>query len=150
MNDYLEEIEAAYSRCRERYSMLSPLDWHLAAEWEKDGIPLFIVARAIADCCKKFRARKDPSRINTLRYFDQAVRSAFASWNASRVGAHDDGTPIAQNSTSNKTEAQAPPDMCDKCRPHLGKVLVLVNPDAEFSWNRESLHPCPDCTKNSS
>lgn len=40
MSDYLEEIEGAYSRCREKWSMLSPIDWQLAAEWEKAGIPV--------------------------------------------------------------------------------------------------------------
>lgn len=146
MTDYLEEIEAAYSRCRERYSMLSPLDWALAAEWEKAGIPLHIAVPAITECCKKFRATKDPCKINTLRYFDQAVRQRFAAWSRSRTGAHNDGTTIAQNSTSNEVENNAPPQMCDKCRPHHGKVLVLTNPDAEFSWDREQLRPCPDCS----
>lgn len=95
--DYLEQVEAAYSRCRERYSMLSPMDWHLAAQWEKDGIPLFIVFGAIDDCCKKYKAKKDPGKINTLRYFDQAVRQHFKAWNAARVGAHS--TPAPNSAT---------------------------------------------------
>ena len=155
MTDYLEEIEAAYSRCRERYSMLSPLDWDHAAAWEKDGIPLFLVIRAIDDCCKKYKARREPGKINTLRYFDQAVRAAYSAWSASRVGAHDprvdnagydSGTAGAENAASNEIEDQAPPPMCDNCRPHLGQVLVLTNPDAEFSWQRSELRPCPDCS----
>ena len=148
MTDYLEEIESAYSRCRERYSMLSPLDWALAAEWEKAGIPLHIAIQAINECCRKFKAAKDPGNINTLRYFDQAVRQRFTAWSRSRVGAHDDGTRTlvsASSRSSNYDEKYDPPQMCDKCRPHHGMVLTLVNPDAEFSWQREQLRPCPDC-----
>lgn len=139
--DYLEEIESAYSRCRERYSMLSAIDWDLAAGWERDGIPLFIAIRAIDDCCRKYKARREPGKINTLRYFDQAVRAAFSAWSASRVGAHDPGR---QDPSSGSDHQELPP-MCDKCRPHLGQVLTLVDPDAEFSWDREQLRPCPDC-----
>lgn len=89
MTDYIQSIEEAYGRCRERFSMLSPRDWQLASDWEKDGIPLNIVIRSIHDCCKKYKSKRRPDNINTLRYFDQEVRKQFAAWQSARVGAHD-------------------------------------------------------------
>jgi hypothetical protein len=92
MSDYLQEIEEAYGRCRERFSMLSPRDWQLAQDWEKAGIPLHIVIRSIQECCKKYKAKRRPDNINTLLYFDQEVRKQFAGWHASRVGASGTAT----------------------------------------------------------
>lgn len=89
MSDYIQQIEDAYSKCRGRWSILSPLDWHIAAAWEEKGIPVHIVIRAIDECCKKFKSKRDPGNINTVRYFEQAVLSHFARWNAARVGSND-------------------------------------------------------------
>jgi hypothetical protein len=36
---------------------------------------------------------------------------------------------------------------CDKCRDHKGRVMQVLRPDAEFSWEREGLVPCPDCNR---
>lgn len=86
MSDYLQQIEEAYGKCRGRWSMLSAIDWDLALQWEKMGVPVHIVIRAIDDCCRRFKAASNPGKINTLRYFEQAVNSEFARWIQSRVG----------------------------------------------------------------
>jgi hypothetical protein len=88
-DNYLTQIEEAYARCRGCRSMLSPIDWHLAQAWEDSGIPLFIVLRAMADCCDAFHRKRSPGKINALKYFDQEVRKQFEGWQASRVGAND-------------------------------------------------------------
>ncbi|MEO8650108.1 MAG: hypothetical protein ABI539_13165 [Acidobacteriota bacterium] len=91
-DNYLAQIETAYSRCRERRSMLSPIDWQLAQSWQDCGIPIHIVLRAISDCCKRFKADKRPDRINTLRYFEQAVKKEFSDWQASQIGKNENGS----------------------------------------------------------
>lgn len=126
MTDYLEEVEAAYSKCRGKWSMLSPLDWQLAAEWEKAGIPLFIVHRAIEDCCKKFKAKKDPGKINTLRYFDQAVRQHFAGWSRARVGA---STATEPAEVHEQNEADAAIERCELIIAKFGEAKPKTSPE---------------------
>lgn len=111
MGDYLQEIEAAYGRCREKWTMLSGLDFQLALDWERRGIPIAIVLRAIEDCCKKYKARKEPGRINALRYFEQAVDQHFAAWQKSRVGAHD---PAADQPEPQQNLADAAIERCEE------------------------------------
>ncbi|HUF02834.1 MAG TPA: hypothetical protein VMM38_01520 [Aridibacter sp.] len=86
MNNYLAEIEKKYSSVRGMPSMLSPIDWHLAATWEEQGIPLRIVLRAMDDVAKRFNGNRRPDRINSLRYFTQAVEKAHLEWARSQVG----------------------------------------------------------------
>lgn len=100
MSDYLAEIESAYSRCRGKRSLLSPIDWQLAQSWQDAGIPLHIALSAIEDCCRNFRERKNPGLINTLRYFEQEVRKQYGAWQQSRVGASVSGPEALTTSES--------------------------------------------------
>lgn len=135
--------------------MLSPLDWQLASDWEKAGIPIFIVLAAIDDCCRKFKATKDPGKINTLRYFDQAVRQRFKTWNAGRVGANDtpaDPAPIKPPPAAvefseplpAKPPATVPPRPCSTC---TGSMFLVVARDP-ITWIATAMIPCPECVPN--
>lgn len=85
--DYLQEIEAEYLRIRGRRGLLKPLDWDLAAGWEKAGFPLPVVLRTMAEIGDRFyRENKDGDQINSLRYFDSAVRRAAADFQSRQVG----------------------------------------------------------------
>ncbi len=97
MSDYLVEIERAYSEARGIQSLLSPVNWNLASDWEKRGIPLRIVLGAIEDVAKRFNTEDREDRINSLKYFKQAVEHEFAVWKKGQVGRSDNGSPNEAN-----------------------------------------------------
>jgi hypothetical protein len=126
MSDYLQEIEAAYSRCREKWSMLSAVDFQLALDWEKKGIPVTIILRAIDDCCKKYKAKRSPGKINSLRYFEQAVDQHFAAWQKSRIGSHD---PMSQITEPEQNAADAAIERCEEIILKFGEAKQLAAPE---------------------
>lgn len=88
-------------RIRGRRGMLKPLDWDLAARWEKAGFPLHVVIRTMSDIAAKFyRENGGRDQINSLRYFDNAVRKNCADFQARQVGKFEvaDGseTPLSE------------------------------------------------------
>jgi hypothetical protein len=87
--NYLQEIENEFSRLRGRWTMLAPVDWQLAANWEKNGIPLRIVFSAMGDVDKKFKDKNPKDSINSLRYFEKAVEKQFGEWQKTQVGKAD-------------------------------------------------------------
>lgn len=87
--NYLQEIENEFSRLRGRWTMLAPLDWQLAAEWEKQGIPLHIALSAMSDVDKSFKDKNPNDSINSLRYFAKAVEKDFGEWQKRQVGKSD-------------------------------------------------------------
>lgn len=87
--NYLQEIENEFSRLRGRWTMLAPVDWQLADQWEKKGIPLRIVFSAMGDVDKKFKDKNPKDSINSLRYFEKAVEKQFAEWQKTQVGKSD-------------------------------------------------------------
>lgn len=126
MSDYLAEIESAYSRCRGKRSLLSPIDWQLAQSWQDAGIPLHIVLRAIEDCCRNFSERKNPGLINTLRYFEQEVRKQYGAWQESRIGATDDA---AWNEVARENEADIAIARCEEIILKFGEAKKTAPPD---------------------
>lgn len=100
MSNYLQEIEAEYSRVRGKTSMLSPIDWNLADAWEQKGIPLRIVLKAMGETKQNFDAQKQLGTINTLRYFEPEVNKQYAEWLSTQVGKNDDNN-MNKNSVGN-------------------------------------------------
>jgi hypothetical protein len=86
LSNYLQEIEDNFSLGRGRASMLSPLDWQLAEQWETKGVPLHIVLNAMNEAFKNFKAQNRKDTINSLRYFEQNVNKTFAEWSSLQVG----------------------------------------------------------------
>ncbi|MBI3072615.1 MAG: hypothetical protein HYY84_10925 [Deltaproteobacteria bacterium] len=85
MVDYLEAIEALFAEARGGGFSLSARDVEVALGWERQGIPLDVVLRAMRDFNE--RARKAPPR--SLGAYSRAVEKAFALARSLRVGAHD-------------------------------------------------------------
>jgi hypothetical protein len=103
--DYFTEIENAFVRRRGRHLLLSPVDWALIEEWEKEGIPLKIVLATIDDIFDQVEA--DPKRsgsVRTLSYCKNAVESRYRSWMESQVGG---GKPSKFNAPENGSEEPA-------------------------------------------
>lgn len=86
MSNYLLQIEHEFSQIRGKSSLLSPLDWQLADEWEEKGIPLFIVLKAMAESAKNFNSQKRADTINSLSYFKQSVEKRFKEYASSQIG----------------------------------------------------------------
>ncbi len=90
---YFSEIEAAFTAHRGKPYHMSPLDWTLVESWQKAGIPLPVVLRAIAQACEA-HARKTarqpkgrPRPVRSLGYCQPFVEDAFTAYRASQVGA---------------------------------------------------------------
>ena len=97
MSDFLQEVEAEYMRIRGRRGLLKPLDWDLAAKWESAGCPLPVVLRTMAEIGDRFNRENPDDQINSLRYFDPAVRRAAAAFQAGQVGKSEPaGAPESQ------------------------------------------------------
>jgi len=95
---YFSEVEAAFTAHRGKPYRLSPLDWALVESWQKAGIPLPVVLRAIAQACAVYAKRMAgrPKRrlrpIRSLAYCQPFVEEAFDAYQASQVGA---AVPVA-------------------------------------------------------
>ncbi|MCS7079549.1 MAG: hypothetical protein NZ585_05800 [Chloracidobacterium sp.] len=99
--NYFSEIEAAFAAHRGKPYRLSPLDWALIEGWRKDGVPLPVVLRAIA---QTFAARAKaagrqpkgrPRPVRSLGYCQPAVEEAFRAYQAGRVGKAVPAAPAA-------------------------------------------------------
>jgi hypothetical protein len=129
--DYLTQIESAYSRCRGKQSMLSPIDWQLAQSWQDAGIPIHIALRAMEDCCRNFHSSKKPGLINTLRYFDQEVRKQFAGWQESRVGQSAEGA--AGEELLEQNEADIAIARCEEITLKFGEAKKTASPELRYA-----------------
>lgn len=142
MSNYLEEIEAEYSRIRGKWSPLSPIDWNLADTWQKKEIPLNIVLRAMSETWSKFEAKANKGIINTLRYFEPEVEAGFTAYNTAQVGK---AAPIAVETflcLSCKHYETDSEDFYKGCcangdlwqdtnNPHIFDARVICNPESE-------------------
>ncbi|MBK8810667.1 MAG: hypothetical protein IPN69_08035 [Acidobacteria bacterium] len=148
MSDYLQEIEVEYQRIRGRRGILKPLDWDLADRWERAGIPLGLVLRTIETVGKQFRRTNPNDTINSLRYFESSVESAFAAWRQSRIGA-----PEPEPETRSEVEAaldrlagsldreDLPEPLISAIRNARDIVLALLDSDLSETAIEEQLEP---------
>jgi hypothetical protein len=73
-DEYYRSIEEEFNRRRGAPILLSPRDWALIGEWERDGVPLRLVLQGIANVFDAFERRGPTSRrINSLSYCRQEV-----------------------------------------------------------------------------
>jgi hypothetical protein len=75
---YFHAIEEIFLRLRGAGTTLSPADWQLAARWHREGVPLALVERVMAEVFARRRARGKKGRIQSLRYCENAVDAAWA------------------------------------------------------------------------
>jgi hypothetical protein len=87
---YYSRIEELFIGLRESPLLLTGKDFALMKSWYRAGIPLRVVLRGIGDAFEKFEQKKPgPGRkVNSLRYCEQAVLSAWRSAREGLVGKH--------------------------------------------------------------
>lgn len=76
MNYIGEVVDLFRSRCGD-LKILGPMDYVIVAEWEKQEIPLAIVVAVINDVCDQV---KDGTKIESVSYFNEALKQNFRAW----------------------------------------------------------------------
>ena len=76
---YFRAIEELFTGLRGAPLLLAPADWRVAKAWYEAGIPLELVAETLEELTNRRLERDSEERINSLRYFDRAVRAAWKS-----------------------------------------------------------------------
>ena len=109
---YFARVEEHFGRRRGGLAVLSPKDWKLVEKWQNKGIPLPVVLRGINQAFDRFAAAGPrPDRINSLRYCEQEVGTAWEEHRVANVGRSDanegsgDGLPGAAPHLRNVAEA---------------------------------------------
>ncbi len=76
--DYVGEVAGLFrSRCGDT-KILSPMDYVIVAEWEKEEIPLAIVLAAINEICDQLKF--DDHLVESIGSFQEAVKQNFRAW----------------------------------------------------------------------
>ena len=76
--NYISEVSDLFrSRC-DNIAILSPEDYRLIAEWEKEEIPFEIIAATINDICDGRTGGHED--IESIMYFQEAIRKSFRNW----------------------------------------------------------------------
>ncbi len=74
---YIGEVTNLFqSRCGE-IKILDPMDYVIIAEWEKQEIPLAVVAGAINEICDRLGG---DLRIDSVSYFQETIKRNFRAW----------------------------------------------------------------------
>ena len=75
---YVTEVAGQFlARCR-NITILSPADFSIIAEWEKQEIPLAVILRSIDDLCGEIN--DESSEIESIGYFKATVKQNFIDW----------------------------------------------------------------------
>lgn len=87
-SNYLSEVTNLFICRRGGIAQLSPLDWTIIDQWERDGIPLRIVLRAINEVFdnleEKYPIRK--ASIKSISYCQEEIEACFEEWLEMQVG----------------------------------------------------------------
>ncbi len=76
--NYIGEVTNLFrSRCG-GIKILGPMDYVMIAEWEKQEIPLAVVAAAINEICDQLSG--DERRIDSVSYFQETIKHNFRAW----------------------------------------------------------------------
>lgn len=81
---YFRAIEAVFVELRGAPLLLSPSDWRVAKGWFRQGIPLDLVSRTLAEVFAKRRERGAEGLVS-LRYCSRAIEAAWQA--AQELGA---------------------------------------------------------------
>ncbi len=72
------------SRCGVDIRILTPMDYVIIAEWEKQEIPIALVTSAIDEAFHRIQGG-DPG-IDSIGYFQEIVMQGFREWLATGAG----------------------------------------------------------------
>lgn len=76
MNYVREVTDLFLSRCRD-VTILSPIDFIMIAEWEKQEIPLEVILKSINEMCPDV---KNGPRVRSVADIQDTVRQDFMDW----------------------------------------------------------------------
>ena len=96
--NYNTEVEDTFIRRRGRHLLVSALDWALIETWKEMGIPLHIVLRGIEKSFDSWESKPRKRSVKTLLYCQEEVEAQYAEWLDPRVGATEEGEPVALES----------------------------------------------------
>lgn len=83
--NYVNEVSAVFQhRCR-NVTIISPDDYRMIAEWEKQEIPIEIIADTINAMCDM--AGPDTDEISSIGYFHPTIKNNFITWLQTGTGA---------------------------------------------------------------
>ena len=76
--DYVGEMAGLFrSRCGDT-KILSPMDYVIVAEWEKEEIPLTVILDSINEVCDWLDG--DAGKVESIGEFQPAVKQSFLNW----------------------------------------------------------------------
>ena len=73
---YFQAVEEIFVELRGAPLLLSPADWQVASRWRQEGVPLSLVLSILAERFAERAERGARGRVNSLRYFADAVDEA--------------------------------------------------------------------------
>jgi hypothetical protein len=86
MSNYICEIANLYLARRGGALVLSPMDYAVIAEWERQEIPLRIILRSMNDVFDNLAQNNRRPVIKSLNYFQEAIDENYQNWLQMQVG----------------------------------------------------------------
>jgi hypothetical protein len=83
--NYVNDVSTLFQDRCPSVAVLSPEDYTLIAEWEKQEIPFEIVAASINTICDRLDG--DTAEIRSIRYFHSTIKNNFITWLQAETGA---------------------------------------------------------------
>ena len=74
---YFQAVEEMFVELRGSPLLLSPADWQVARRWHKEGVPLDLLRRTLAEVFARRKERGAKGKISSLRYCAPAVEAAW-------------------------------------------------------------------------
>jgi hypothetical protein len=74
---YFQAVEEMFVELRGAPLLLSAADWQVARRWHREGVPLDLVRRTLAEVFARRKERAAKGRISSLRYCAPAVEAAW-------------------------------------------------------------------------
>lgn len=86
--NYAVEVANLFVTRRGTTLMISPLDAQQVMDWQKMGIPLHVVCRAIDDVFDNYyrQPKRKQRPVRTIAYCAEEVEAAFSEWCEMQVG----------------------------------------------------------------
>lgn len=84
--NYHSEVADTFLARRGGQLFLSPMDWYVIDGWQKEGIPLHVVVRAMNDIFDALPVRRRRA-VKGVLYCQEEIEARFDDWLAGQVGA---------------------------------------------------------------
>ncbi len=84
--NYIAEVSDLFLQRRGTTLGLSPLDWQIISDWEKQEIPLKIILRSMNEVFDRLQQSNKKTKIKSLEYFQEAIEENYENWLQTQVG----------------------------------------------------------------